>query len=254
MRLRLLTVTSLAVAALALTGCPKKNGECDATEDCKGQDGFAADVCVDHKCQECGSDKDCKDGFVCQANRCVPKPECSGDADCGAGKSCKAGKCALAGCAKPSDCPSGKCFDGACAAPNACKSQKDCTGKATCLAGTCQEPAVAEQCQLKRVSFGFNEATLDGSGQDVLKSDADCIQQRKLAVTLEGNADERGTDEYNLHLGERRANSVKTYLEKLGVAAGKLKTISYGKERPANPGHDEAAWAENRRVELVEKP
>lgn len=256
MRFRVLTVATLTVAALALTGCPKKNGECDATEDCKGQDGYQADVCVDHKCQECGADKDCKDGFLCQANKCVPKPECAGPGDCGAGKTCQAGRCVASGpvaCTKASDCPSGKCLDGFCAASNACKTQKDCTGKATCQAGICQEPSEPEACQLKKVNFGFNEATLDASGQDVLKSDAECIQQRKLSVTLEGNADERGTEEYNLHLGERRAKSVKTYLEKLGVAANKLKTISYGKERPANPGHDEAAWAENRRVELVEK-
>jgi peptidoglycan-associated lipoprotein len=72
-------------------------------------------------------------------------------------------------------------------------------------------------------------------------------------VTVEGHCDERGTEEYNLHLGEKRANSVKKYLVTMGADVGKLKSISYGKERPANPAHDESAWSQNRRVDFAEK-
>jgi peptidoglycan-associated lipoprotein len=67
---------------------------------------------------------------------------------------------------------------------------------------------------------------------------------------VEGHTDERGTTEYNLALGERRATAVKSYLTSLGIEAGRLVTISYGKERPADSGHSEAAWAMNRRVEF----
>lgn len=252
MRARLLIVAGLTVAALALTGCPKKNGECDATDDCKGQQGYENDVCVDHKCQECGADSDCKAGFLCQANKCVPKPECSKPDDCGAGKTCEAGKCVAAAgtCKSNSDCPGGKCLAGQCRPSNACATKTDCTGNQTCEQGVCTEP---QQCQLERVHFGFNEANLDESAQSTLKANAECITKRKLSVELQGNADERGTEEYNLHLGEKRAASVKKYLQSLGVDAGKMKTISYGEEHPVNPGHDEAAWAENRRVDIVEK-
>jgi len=71
------------------------------------------------------------------------------------------------------------------------------------------------------------------------------------AITLEGHADERGSREYNLGLGERRANAVRRQLVLLGASAGQIRTVSYGEERPAVEGHDEAAWSQNRRVEII---
>jgi len=251
MRVRLLVAAGLTLTSLALAGCTShKPGECDTTDDCKQQPDYANDVCVNKKCVECGADTDCKAGFVCQSQMCVPKPECSGPADCGAGKKCEAGKCVTAGCTTNADCPGGKCLSGACRAADACNADTDCTGGQTCQAGTC---AAAPQCKLETIHFAFNEAQLDDAAQSTLKSDAECIQQRHLSVELQGNADERGTEEYNLHLGERRAASAKKYLQSMGVDASKMKTLSYGKERPVNPGHDEAAWSENRRVDVVEK-
>ena len=72
-----------------------------------------------------------------------------------------------------------------------------------------------------------------------------------MTVTIEGHADERGTTEYNLALGERRATAVKSYLVALGVDPARVLTISYGEERPADPGHDEEAYAQNRRAVTV---
>jgi peptidoglycan-associated lipoprotein len=77
------------------------------------------------------------------------------------------------------------------------------------------------------------------------------MKNNSLKVQIEGNCDERGSDEYNLALGEKRAKSAMKYLETLGVPAERLSVISYGKEKPADPGHDEAAWAKNRRDEFV---
>ena len=73
---------------------------------------------------------------------------------------------------------------------------------------------------------------------------------RDRSVVIEGHCDERGTREYNLALGERRADAVRSFLTSSGVRASQIDTVSYGEERPANPGHDEAAWAENRRAEM----
>ena len=75
-----------------------------------------------------------------------------------------------------------------------------------------------------------------------------------MKVSVEGHCDERGTVEYNLALGQKRADSAKSFLVKAGIAADRLKTVSYGKERPADTGHSEAAWAKNRRVEIVAAP
>ena len=72
-----------------------------------------------------------------------------------------------------------------------------------------------------------------------------------LKVRLEGNTDERGTREYNLALGERRANAVKAYLVAQGVSPSQIEVVSYGEEKPVDPGHNEAAWAKNRRVQIV---
>jgi peptidoglycan-associated lipoprotein len=253
MRTRLLIVGSLLGTILLVPGCKPKNGDCDTTDDCKEQDDYKNDVCVNKHCQECGADSDCKAGFTCQANKCTPKPECASSADCGSGRICQDQKC-VPGCTKDADCSGGKCVSGQCKAAGTCTTDGDCTGGQTCQAGYCSAPQQAAACQLQRVNFDFNESKLTSSGEATLQEDAQCIKTRNIGhVTLEGNADERGTEEYNLHLGERRAESAKKYLEKLGVEGRKLKTISYGKERPVNPGHDEAAWAENRRTDVVEK-
>ncbi len=105
-----------------------------------------------------------------------------------------------------------------------------------------------------RVFFGYDRYDLSSEGRDILAAQATWLQQYdSLYVTVEGHADERGTREYNLALGERRANSVKNYLVALGVSPSRINVISYGKERPAVPGSNESAWSQNRRgVTIVE--
>ena len=116
-----------------------------------------------------------------------------------------------------------------------------------------QGPAPGTQADLvvnvgDRIFFGYDRYDLTAEARTVLDSQAQWLQKYpNLNVTIEGHADERGTREYNLALGERRANSVKNYLVALGVSGSRLTTISYGKERPAVPGSDETSWAQNRR-------
>jgi peptidoglycan-associated lipoprotein len=99
-----------------------------------------------------------------------------------------------------------------------------------------------------RVFFAFDKSDVSADARGTLdKWVAFLKKYPNDKLTIEGHCDERGTVEYNLALGERRANSVKNYLVAQGVDAGRLKTISYGKSRPAVLGHDEAAWAQNRR-------
>lgn len=99
-----------------------------------------------------------------------------------------------------------------------------------------------------RVFFGYDRYDLSPEARATLEKQAQWVNQYSgVTITVEGHCDERGTREYNLALGERRANSVKNYLVALGVDAGRIQTISYGKERPAVPGSDESSWAQNRR-------
>jgi len=103
-----------------------------------------------------------------------------------------------------------------------------------------------------RVLFGFDSSELTSGSQATLNRQAAFLAARPaLRITIEGHCDERGTREYNLALGERRASVVRDYLVARGINAARIKTISYGKERPAAVGSNEAAWAKNRRSVTV---
>jgi peptidoglycan-associated lipoprotein len=111
----------------------------------------------------------------------------------------------------------------------------------------------AEVISLETVYFDFDKSDLRQDTLDVLANNA-LLLLNKVAdakIRVEGHCDERGTDEYNLALGDRRAKSVANHLIKLGVAADRIATISFGEERPAVEGNDEAAWSKNRRAEFV---
>ena len=101
------------------------------------------------------------------------------------------------------------------------------------------------------IYFDFDSSELSPDARSTLQTFYDQARQRPdLNTRIEGNCDERGTEEYNLALGQRRADSAKGYLVSLGLDASRIRTISYGKERPRAPGHDEASWRENRRADL----
>jgi len=103
-----------------------------------------------------------------------------------------------------------------------------------------------------RVFFGFDSYSLDGQARQTLDAQAEWLGRNpSVRVTIEGHADERGTREYNLALGDRRANAARDYLQARGVDASRMQTISWGKERPAVEGSNESAWAQNRRAVTV---
>lgn len=105
---------------------------------------------------------------------------------------------------------------------------------------------------LPTVYFAYDQSTIGTTEQAKLEQVANYLLKNKDSnLIIEGNCDERGSIEYNRGLGERRALAVRAYLSKLGVADARTQTISYGSERPAVQGHDEAAWAKNRRADLI---
>ena len=104
----------------------------------------------------------------------------------------------------------------------------------------------------KVVYFDFDSSNVHDSDRAIIQAHADYLAQHpNIKVTLEGNTDERGSREYNIGLGERRAKAVAEMMKLMGVSADQISTVSYGEERPAALGHDEAAWHLNRRVEIV---
>jgi len=105
---------------------------------------------------------------------------------------------------------------------------------------------------LKPAFFGLDSSELDDAGRASVASNAEILKRYpSWMVTIEGHCDERGTAEYNLALGERRAVAVRTYLVGLGISPDRLRTVSYGKEFPFDPGHTDGAWAQNRRAHFV---
>ncbi|HAJ27057.1 MAG TPA: hypothetical protein DCG53_07410 [Syntrophus sp. (in: bacteria)] len=111
-------------------------------------------------------------------------------------------------------------------------------------------PAVA--LELANIHFDFDKSAIRTPDREILKGHADWLMKNKdYSLTVEGYCDERGTSEYNLALGERRAMEAKKYLVGLGIDEKIIKTITYGSERPLDPGHNEAAWAKNRRAQFV---
>jgi peptidoglycan-associated lipoprotein len=199
--------------ALVGTACGPKYPKCEQDEDCK-----AAEFCVDGQCQKCRS-----------------------DSDCGTGQSCNAGVCAeIPGyCDERTSCPSGQeCVGNRCQAP-----------QSEPLTRT--EP-VTTGCQLQAVYFGYDSSNLESSARDVIAKNAQCVREKSMpGVRITGHTDNRGTEEYNLALGERRARSVEQYMSSLGVEKGKLSSSSVGEEM--SRGEDESGMAQDRKAEFTSR-
>ena len=243
---RVLLLALCVCGAFALTACPSKpkNGECKTSKDCEEQTGYGK-VCVDGHCQECGQDSDCQAGFICRANKCVPKPQCASDSDCPAGQMCQGERCVAlpAGtCRTDADCPDGTCQNGRCVM--AAKTEM----------APAPPPPVSSACMDAAsftIHFAFDQSVLTSDSQSTLQQLADCLKQAPARrVVVQGNCDERGTSQYNLALGSRRAEAARKYLSDLG-AGGTIDTVSYGKERPVCRQSTEDCWARNRRDDFV---
>ena len=159
------------------------------------------------------------------------------------------GACALSACASKPSKPSGEQGMASSGAEGAGATNANASG------GSSDDEAAGPQAGLlakRTVYFDFDSSEIKGEGTDIVAAHAKYLAANPgTRVRLEGHTDERGSREYNIGLGERRAQSVRRALLLQGAADTQISTVSYGEERPAVPGHDEAAWAKNRRVEIV---
>ena len=119
----------------------------------------------------------------------------------------------------------------------------------------CQQhnrPRTAGVKGLNRIHFDLDRSDIKSDSKKTLDDNASWLKKNSdVKVTVEGHCDERGTEEYNMALGHRRANTAKSYLESLGVSGGRLKTVSLGEEKPLESCHNESCWWKNRRAEFV---
>ncbi|MBI5508090.1 MAG: OmpA family protein [Deltaproteobacteria bacterium] len=255
---------------VALSGCKPTYPACQDDEHCKEK----GEVCLNQQCQECRDDAQCKakyndDKHECVTGRCQVRPECRRDPDCakvGEGLVCRGNKC-VPECTVDTDCAEGsKCQNQKCVAE--CTIDTDCGAGTSCVAGRCQTGAVTKisgSCQpanptsgdviaTETVNFDFDQYDLTVSARSILDQNAQCLQQApEVTVVLEGHCDERGTQEYNLALGEKRANTVKSYLKNLGIDVRRMQTRSKGENEPVCRKATDDCWSKNRRVEFLQQ-
>lgn len=266
--------------ALALTACPGPDWpKCENDDHCKENDGDEVNYhCVFGQCQECGRDADCKANERCNKKTYKCEVKCSDDASCDSGFMCEAGACIKGerkdaegeSCVEEGDCKDGfTCKEGKCveggdgagagagtkAEGEPCVETGDCQSGLTCSEGTCQKTEVTvtevECAEAGLIHFEFNAHDLGPEARESLNTFATCMEQHPdWKVVIEGHADERGTPEFNMSLGEKRANEIKKYMSNLGVEKKRMRTLSYGEERPVDATSTEDAWAKNRRAEF----
>jgi len=241
--------TTVAALISLMGGCKPDYPKCETDKDCAEKKEF----CVSGKCQQCRSAADCPEGSTCNAGRCDKIPGyCQNRSQCPEGQECIANRCGP--CKGDADCPGGtKCWKGMCDNKKHCSKEDDCAQDEDCTGGVCTParkppPARVEECSLAPVFFDFNESALTTDATSVLARDADCIKKTGRALTAVGHADPRGTAEYNIALSERRAQSVKGHLERLGIDSAKMAVLPRGSLDAK--GTDEPSWAQDRRVDF----
>ena len=266
---------ALLLGSIFSTACSgPKYPKCETDEQCKEK----GEVCVNGQCQECRDDMQCDAKYpdaphICQSGRCEVKPECMSDADCasvGEGLVCRSDKC-VPECVEDADCASGyRCEESKCVAGAECEDDAACGPGRKCVEGSCEDDAgpytnISAACRpmnaasgevvaLNKVFFDFDQYELTVDARETLKSNVECLQQApQVKVVLEGHCDERGTQEYNLALGEKRASTVLGYMRNMGVDTSRIATRSKGENEPVCNEESEGCWAQNRRVEFMQQ-
>lgn len=241
------------VAGMLALGCGPKYPECETDDHCTSHN----QVCVDKMC------RDCRDAAQC--NRVDPCMECTGgyvcarqqgccksDLDCPGGRCWKQGDAETGTCGgqcmTDEHCPAGQtCAGQQCVPDVSCTDDSACSTGERCVNGQC----VQATCEIEVIGFDFNETTIRLDQEQTIAANASCLKERARPHRVEGHCDDRGSDEYNLALGQRRASAVARQYRQLGVSDALLSTISYGEERPVCTDGGEACWLTNRRVETV---
>ena len=239
---------ALAALVAGAAGCGPDYPNCDKDEHC-----HEGEYCVNNRCQQCRDNGDCPEGQECAAGACRVIPDyCRGPGDCAPGQVCRDSRCGP--CLSAGDCPEGLvCIDGLCGEAE-CRSTEDCPAGLSCVNYRCQvDESAASQlgdgaCELEPLYFDFDSAEVDREMRRVLENNYECLLERSGRVTLEGHCDPRGTTEYNMALGERRARTVRKLLKAAGLQPSRMRVISKGEEEAT--GRSEAGWSKDRRVDF----
>ena len=257
----LVSFAAMAMMAVVIGGCGESFPECSSDDKCQeynsdeGSDGYNRGlvVCVDGTCRECAANSDCDWNEDCEGNACVRVPgRCRNTNDCPDGQICADAMCAP-GCDDVHGCPRGQlCENNTCVRdPNWCDLDSDCQEGYRCDNHRCVVATPCGDREFETIYFDFDESVIRVDQEPRLEHNAECLNEfGNDDVLIAGNCDERGTDAYNLALGERRARSSKRFLERLGIAEGRMDVISYGESRPVCRQANESCWRQNRRTDF----
>ena len=246
--MRFTTIFALAGLAALTVACHPKYPKCAKDSHC-----HEGEYCVNGMCQQCRDTGDCGAGQQCVGGACrAVGTYCATTADCAAGQVCRANTCGP--CLADSECAAGQvCSEGACIVPE-CRATTDCEAGLSCVNYRCKVDAAmgasgaSGACQLESVYFDFDSSELSPQARDALERSAACLNRRTDNVVIEGHCDPRGTTEYNMALGDRRATTVRNILKGYGVPKSRLRAISKGEEEAT--GDDESSWARDRRADV----
>ncbi|MDJ0765904.1 MAG: OmpA family protein [Myxococcota bacterium] len=237
----------LAMAAFSFSGCRPQYPNCDNDDHC--QEG---EYCVNNLCQQCRDSGDCPVGQECQGGACREiEGYCTQSSDCAEGQVCRDNRCGPclsdADCGGDNVCLNGKCGKGECRSTEECPAGTSCVNY-RCIPDTSGQDTGQHDCIIEPIFFAFDSAEVTADMRRKAEKNYDCLVKRGGSVSLTGHCDPRGTTEYNMALGERRARIVSKIIKTLGFDASKVRIVSKGEEEAT--GTDESGWAKDRRVEF----
>jgi peptidoglycan-associated lipoprotein len=248
------TVICLSISMSLLTTVPgcREYPVCSADEDCVEYEQEAAHntpVCIDEQCVQCRESTDCPGCALCGNNQCQALA-CCDDATCAQGQICESNQC-LTGCRDDTGCqqPTPVCLSGQCVQ---CRDDAGCPGGSVCEDNVCVDRGECWNREFQTIYFDFDSTSIRQDQLPAMEHNLACLNEfPDEAVEIQGHTDERNSDAYNMALGERYADAVRDYLRDHGIPTFRMITSSFGESRPANSHHDESAWSQNRRAEIV---
>lgn len=241
-------MTIVVGSLTVLVACGPKYPNCKKDGDCHD-----AEYCVNNLCQQCRDSGDCAEGQECRDGACREIPGyCKQSSDCAEGQVCRENRCGP--CMEASDCKDGQvCMDGLCGVAE-CQKTEDCEAGLSCINYRCRpDPSATSglgpgDCAVEPLYFEFDSSDISPDMRSVIEKNYDCFAKRGGRLTMEGHCDPRGTTEYNLALGDRRARMVSKVMVTLGADQGNLRIVSKGEEEAT--GRDESGWIKDRRVDF----
>jgi len=236
---------ALTTCIVSFAGCRPHYPNCKHDEQCQENE-----YCVNNRCQQCRDNSDCAQGKECAVGVCREIPSyCQQSTDCEQGLVCKNNRCEV--CTAKEDCPKGTvCIEGTCG-PAECYTSNECPAGLSCVNYRCKPDDMAStslpgECRLEPIYFNYDSANISRQMRDEIEGNYDCLKNSKDRITLEGHCDPRGTTEYNMGLGERRARRVHKIIRTMGFDSSRMRVVSKGEEEAT--GHGEDTWARDRRV------